>query len=191
MKFRRRSRSRTVRGKPNYLWIASAGTFGQLPGATARGAILEPGDWSGTVTETQCTLCRCTLILNALTTTASGDGPFRSNYCVGLHWASDATGESLDLDNYTEWPDFFAKHDRVLRIGILEYENVQTQLTGTGATPLQFSQLPDPVINFRNPRKLKGDDSLVVWVGGGPAAVGGEVRYVKWYARSLVRTGLK
>lgn len=186
---RRRSKRTGVRGKPNYLWINTAGDMSLVNGQTTWDSLLVPADWSGTVTETQCTLLRLvvtvyTICLNQETTPI----PHAQNACIVLGSASEGNGfDPLDISEITEWPDFFAKYDRVLRIFRLEW-NGETQ--NTTAMPVQFSQLPDPVMNLKTPRLLRGDDSVRLCVGGRIFMDVGEYG-LYWFARSLVRIGLR
>lgn len=183
---RRRSRARFVRGKPNYMWIASSGSVAQVLGVSERENILQPGDWSGTNTETKCTLLR--LVLTFGTYTGGGSGtPHRSNYVIGLGDASTTDVESADIDNVGEWPDFMERHDRIFHIGTLEWEGSSW---ADQSLPVQFSQLPEPVVNLKTPRRLDGSDSVSMWVGGGVALKAAEANFVNWFARSLVRVGL-
>jgi len=185
---RRRSKRVTVRGKPNYLWISSAGELAQIPDLTVWDAVLIPADWSGTVTETQCTLLRMVLSLYCVTGTPFG-GAHASNCVITIGNASEAASSSTsNIDLYTEWPDFFSEQDRVLRIHRLEWSGLDP---GQTVLPVQFTQVPDPVVNLRTPRVLKGDDSIRLCVGGGFVQQETEVHSVHWFARSLVRTGLR
>lgn len=185
----RRSRRTGVRGKPNYLWINTAGDLALIEANTVWDAILQPGDWSGTVTDQSCTLLRMVLSVYTLTS-LSADEPHAENACILIaHSAEVATSSPLDISNYAEWPDFFAEYDRVLRIFRLEWEGaLKAAVVGL---PVQFSQLPEPVMNMKTPRRLTGQDSIRLCVGGAWAQATNEAPGVIWFARSLVRIGLK
>jgi hypothetical protein len=186
---RRRSRRSTVRGKPNYMWINTAGDLATIEGNTVWDGILVPQDWSGTVTETQCTLLRLVLSVYTYTTTESGY-PHAQNMAIVLGSASEGAGtDTLDVSLTADWPDFFISYDRVLRIGRLEWDGVIKQLQ-TGLL-VQFSQLPEPIMNLKTPRHLRGDDSVRLCVGGNFSQVASEVYAIMWFARSLVRLGLR
>jgi len=186
---RRRTSRRTIRGKPNYLWIQTAGEFSLTEHMTSHDAILIPGDWSGTVTESQCTLLR--MVFTVYTKTLSDTSLPHAQNAV-LHMA-DASGlsapDSVDVSNVNDWPDWFMTYDRILRIFRLEWDGAVN--TGAPAMPVQFSQLPDPIINLKAPRLLRGDDSIRLSVGGALTIATTEAPTVVWFARSLVRTGLR
>jgi len=185
---RRRSRRSAVRGKPNYMWVNTAGELATIFSNTVWDALLQPGDWSGTVTETQCTLLR--LVFSCYTSTLTlASEPHAENCAIVKGSANDASPAAESISDVNEWPDFFAKYDEVLRIFRLEWDG---QLKADNvALPVQFSQLPEPVFNLKTPRHLKGDDSVRLCVGGGLQPVGIEVSSVRWFCRSLIRTGLR
>jgi len=186
---RRRSKRSSVRGKPNYLWVNTAGELALVDNNTVWDPLLIPADWSGTVTETQCTLLRMVVSLYAYTST-SVTPPHAENGAIVLGSASEGAGgsDTLDISSYLDWPDFFTSYDRVLRIFRLEWDG---QLRVTEGLPVQFSQLPEPVLNLKTPRVLKGDDSVRLCVGCNRTSLGAEVVAVMWFCRSLVRTGLR
>lgn len=185
---RRRARSRMVRGKPDLLWVASAGEIAVTTGNSSYDPILQPGDWSGTVFEKKATLLR--LVLTCMTSTRDESGhPHSQNCCITMGDASEGTGSStLDVSSPTDWPDFFLQHDRVLRIFRLEWDGV---VGGTVDHPVQFSQLPDPIMSIKCPRLLNPDDSVRLWVGGSYTPVSTETALVTWFCRSLVRVGVR
>jgi len=185
---RRRSRRSTVRGKPNYMWINTAGDLALISGNTVWDGLLVPGDWSGTVTETQCTLLR--MVVSVYTQTINGGGPpHAENAAIVMGSASEGGGtDPLDISMPVDWPDFFLSYDRVLRIFRLEWDGVVANVNVP--LPVQFSQLPEPVMNLKTPRLLRGDDSIRLCVGGG-LQMDLEQPVVKWFCRSLVRTGLR
>lgn len=185
---RRRSRRSTVRGKPNYLWINTAGDLALIAGNTVWDALLVPGDWSGTVTEQTATLLR--MVVECYTITINDSGPpHAQNACITLGSASEGGGtDPLDISQTGDWPDFFISYDRVLRIMRLEWDGAQRN-TNVGL-PVQFSQLPEPVLNLKTPRLLRGDDSVRLNVGGNFTPVA-ETAMVAWFSRSLVRIGLR
>lgn len=186
---RRKSRRSTVRGKPNYLWINTAGELALIAGNTVWDALLVPGDWSGTVTETQCTLLR--MVVSVYTGTVGQEAtpvPHSQNAAILLGSASEGAGtDVLDISQPADWPDFFMSYDRVLRIFRLEF--AATQDGGT-TLPVQFSQLPEPVMNLKAPRLLRGDDSVRLCVGGN-VFMDIAQPHIWWFCRSLVRTGLR
>jgi len=185
----RSMRRRTVRGQPNYLWICSAGELAQQAGLTAWDAILQPGEWSGTPTEATCTLCRIVLQLYTSTTGVAG-AAHGSNCCLTMGNASEtAMSSTSDIDRPTEWPDFFAEQDRVLWTGRVEWDG--NLINQNVLLPVQFSQLPEPVINLRVPRRLNPDDSIRLCVGGGFVQSETEAFVLTWFCRSLVRTGIR
>jgi len=186
---KRRSRRSVVRGKPNYLWINTSGELAKINGSTVWDALLIPADWSGTVTETQCTLLRMVVSVYAMTMVAAGI-PHASNCAILMGSASEGSGmDTNDLDAYADWPNFFQAFDRVLRIFRLEWAAGPN--LGNPPLDIQFSQLPEPVMNLKTPRRLMGDDSLRLCVGGGPIPDTTEVYATRWFCRSLVRTGLR
>jgi len=185
----RRSRRSTVRGKPNYLWINTAGELSLIAGNTVWDALLIPADWSGTVTETQCTLLR--MVVSVYTYTVGTENPtvaHAQNACIVMGSASEGAGsDTNDISSHQDWPTFFQAYDRVLRLFRLEWAGTSDATT---SMPVQFSQLPEPVMNLKTPRVLKADDSIRLAVGGRvfldvsqPAVV--------WFCRALVRTGLR
>lgn len=186
---RRRSKRSTVRGKPNYLWINTAGDLAKVDGNSVWDALLIPADWSGTVTETQCTLLR--MVVSVYTKTFGATGlPHASNACIVLGSASEGAGsDTNDIDSYADWPTFFQAYDRVLRIFRLEWAAGPNM--GNPQLDVQFSQLPEPVMNLKTPRRLLGDDSVRLVIGGGPTPLTTEVYSITWFCRSLVRTGLR
>lgn len=186
---RRRSRRSTVRGKPNLMWVCTAGELALSTGVTVWDPLLIPGDWSGTVTESQCTLLR--MVVSCYTwTLTSPSVPHAENACIVLGDASAGGSSSVnDISHMNEWPDFFAESDRVLRIFRLEWDGA---VRGAGIQlPVQFSQLPEPVMNLKTPRLLRGDDSVRLCVGGGLVPALTEQPLVTWFCRSLVRIGLR
>lgn len=184
----RRSRSRAVRGKPNYIWIASAGQMAIIENATAYDVLLMPADWSGTVTEQSATLER--MLLNVTTDTRTEIGvPMTQNAAVYMSDANAAGGmDTLDISHYTDWPDWHMNHDRVLHEFRLEWSG---QISMQPQMPVQYTQLPEPVMNFRARRTLRPDDTIALGVGGLFAAQQGEVYYINWFCRSLVKVGLR
>lgn len=186
---RRKSRRSYVKGKPNYVWISSAGEIALVSAGTSWDATLIPGDWSGTVTEGQCTLLR--MVVSCYTEMQVEPGPaMAQNAAIVLGNASEAASFSvLDMSDTADWPDFFAAYDRVLRIFRLEWAG-STNPQGAGLA-VQFSQLPDPVMNLKTPRVLKGDDSIHLAVGGNWTQQQSETPVVHWFCRSLVRVGLR
>lgn len=185
---RRRSRSKAVRGRPNLLWIASAGEFALIQHNTVWDAILVPADWSGTVTEQQCTLER--IVLMAFTKTITNDGVAHSeNTVLFLGNANEQGGSSIsDISDPAEFPDFCESYDRILQWGRLEWD---ASSTIAGFWPVQYSQLPQPVMNVQCRRRLMGDDVVRFGCGGYYAEAIDETHYVGWFARCLVRIGLK
>jgi len=185
---KRRSRRSTIKGKPNYMWINTAGELALVSGNTVWDAVLIPGDWSGTVTEQQCTLLR--MVVSVYTATSNEEQnpvPHAQNAAITFGDASLVNGsDTSDISVPNDWPDFFANHDRVLRIFRLEWDAQGS----TTVLPVQFSQLPEPVMNLKTPRLLRGDDSIRLCVGG---RVNLELSTpsVNWFCRSLVRLGLR
>jgi len=182
---RTRRRTRTVRGKPNMLWISSAGDFSLEAGSTSGEAMLIPADWSGTVTETKCTLLRLVVIAY---TNALGDpgGPHIQNCAITMSNALVNPSSAYDITLPADWPDFFSQQDRVLHVFNREW-------SGDVDAPhlnVQYSQLPDPVMNLRTPRLLQGDDCIVIWAGGRYTSAT-MTPVLEWYCRALVRTGLR
>jgi len=186
---RRRSSRKSVRGKPNYMWISTAGELAAIPGSSASDAVLIPADWSGTVTETQCTLLR--MVFQAYTWTLSAESPPHAENCaLILHDASAQSINDADsITQYDDWPAFWLKYDRVLRFFRLEWDGKVKD--ANIVLPVQFSQLPEPVMNLKTPRLLRGDDSVALVVGGGMLQVTTEVAMITWFSRALVRTGLR
>jgi len=186
---RRSSRRTTVRGKPNYLWICTAGELALITDETVWDPLLTPGDWSGTVTEQSCTLLRMVLSCYTMTDLLEG-APHAENAAIVLgHSGENASSHTSDISYIQEWPDFFATYDEVLRIFRLEWDG---QLKSQYARlPVQFSQLPEPVMNLKTPRKLKGDTSVRLCVGGGYTPSVNQLATVSWFCRSLVRIGLR
>jgi len=188
---RRRSRRQGVRGKPNYLWIASAGELALGPGNTVWDTLLMPSDWSGTVTEQGATLLR--MVVQCYTDTRNNDqgGPHAQNAAI---WMSDANieggSDTLDISNWNDYPDFFARHDRVLHTFRLEWAGTGMRAPGA-SLPVQFSQLPEPVMNLKTPRRLNPDDTVVLGYGGFYSLESTEVPMITWFCRSLVRVGLR
>lgn len=186
---RRRSRRSLVKGKPNLMWIASAGDFALVENATVWDAVLIPGDWSGTVTEQQCTLLRMVISCYTLCANEAGN-PHAQNAVVFMGDANEQGGTStLDISSWNEWPDFFLNYDRILRIFRLEWDGALKN--GNVTLPVQFSQLPEPVMNLKTPRVLKGDDTVRVGCGGAFHQVTTETYVVTWFVRALVRIGLR
>lgn len=183
----RRSRTTRVVGRPNYLWINTAGSYVVVTGGTTWDAVIQPSDWSGTVTEQSCTLER--IVLSAYTLTRDQESPpFAANTALVVGPASNTTGfDSLDISLTSEWPEFFEKFDDVLHIGRLEWNGDVNPVN----LPLQFSQLPEPVANLKRRRRLQGDDAVWFCTGGSNPDIPGATWYVVWFARSLVRVGLK
>jgi len=185
---KRRSRSRSVRGRPNYLWIATAGSLAQINGSSAYDHLLIPGDWSGTVTEQGCTLLRMTVCLYTQTAGDAG-APHSENFAIALGSASEAPAggiEVLDCSNINDWPDFCITHDRILHTGRVEWDgNLYPNWL-----PVQFSQLPEPVMNLKRPRRLTGEDSVRLYIGGRYTYTS-DSPLVIWFCRFLVRVGLK
>jgi len=186
---RRRSKRSTVRGKPNYLWINTAGELAQVTGNTVWDALLIPADWSGTVTETSCTLLRMVVSVYTKTTEEAGIA-HAENAAIVMGSASEGAGtDTNDITSYADWPTFFQAYDRVLRIFRLEWDGAVN--AGNPLVPVQFSQLPEPVMNLKTPRRLLGDDSIRLCIGGGIIPLTTEIYSITWFCRSLVRTGLR
>lgn len=184
---RRRARSRTVKGKPNYIWVASAGELTLVTGNSSYDSLLVPADWSGTVFEGTATLVR--LVVQAYTWIRDEVGHAHAqNVVITMGDASEGTGsDTMDVSNYNDWADFCLRHDRVLQVSRLEWAN------GPAGTelPVQFSQLPEPVMNMKAPRTLRPDDSIRLWIGGNYAPNSSETCGITWFCRSLVRIGLR
>lgn len=171
------------------VWISSSGDLAVVDSQSSYDVLLQPGDWSGTVTEQSCTLVRLILMCYTMTVEAAG-AAHAQNFCITLGDASEGGGyDTLDISAVSEWPDFFERHDRVLHIGRLEWEGAVSG--NANVMPVQYSQLPDPVVNLKCPRLLRGDDSIRLWIGGQYVHVGTEVVLVRWFCRSLVRVGLR
>lgn len=183
----RRSRTRAVRGRPNYLWLNTAGEYSVIPDATAWDAVIQPGDWSGTVSEQSCVLERIVLSVYAVCFDAVSP-PHGQNTALVVGPASNNNGmDSLNISLDTEFAEFFAKFDDVLQLGRLEF----TGELSPGYLPVQFSQLPQPVMNLKCRRRLNADDAVWFCTGGVCPDVAIASWNVRWYARSLVRIGLK
>jgi len=186
---RRRSRRSTVKGKPNLIWVCTAGDLALVVGDTVYDALLVPGDWSGTVTEQSATLLRMVLTCYTYSSGTASEPPrhHAQNFAITMGNASEGDGSSSNnISDPGEWPDFFAESDRVLRLGRLEWDGTVT----ANVLPVQFSQLPEPILNLKTPRALRGDDSIRLNVGGRIAVVD-ETPVVTWFCRSLVRIGLR
>lgn len=187
-RLRRTSRTSRVRGKPNLIWVAAAGDLALVSGNTVWDAILLPGDWSGTVTEQSCTLER--IVVTCMTNTITAEGTDHcQNGLIFLGNANEQGGTSTaDISNFNDWPTFAADYDRWLHLFRLEWAGAVRTAT---FHPVQYSQLPDPVMNIKCRRRLNGDDVVRLGVGGFFPVATTEVHTVSWFARSLVRIGLK
>lgn len=164
------------------MWINVAGELLANPGSTQMEELLSPGDWSGTVTERNATLLR--VVIQMYTMTFNGEGyPQASNYAL-VH-GKYVSLSGMDIDNFAEWPDFFAEWDDVLRIGRIEYSG--EDVTGQVNLPVQYSQLPDPVVNFRTARRLRPDSSVILAIGGVNRILVAETYMVRYYARFFVK----
>jgi len=114
--------------------------------------------------------------------------PHAQNAVITLGDASEGTGsDTMDCSNINDWADFFLRHDRVLQVFRLEWAG------GPNGTelPVQFSQLPEPIMNMKTPRTLNPDDSIRLWIGGLYAPNASESVGITWFCRSLVRIGLR
>jgi len=174
--------------KPNLIWICSAGEIALVQNNSVYDAIIAPGDWSGTVSEQSATLERINLMIATKTITATGI-PHMENFAIVLGDAS-ATGGSdvLDVSNWDDWPSFFSAHDEgVLHVGRIEFDGT---LWVSQGNPVQFSQLPDPVVQCRTRRRLTPGTSVRLYLGGNFSVDTTEVHTVTWFARSLVRIGV-
>jgi len=185
----RRSRSRAVKGRPNLIWVATSGSLATISGNSVYDALLIPADWSGTVTEQNATLLR--MIVSVYTYTEDETGrPHAENAIIAMGDASEGSGsDTSDISNFQDWPTWFQKHEGVLRVFRLEWDGVVRN--GNTMLPVQFSQLPEPVLNLKTPRALKADDSIRLWVGGGETPSTTEQPAITWFCRSLVRIGLR
>lgn len=185
---RRKARRSGVRGRPNYVWVNTSGEFALVSTATQMEALLIPGDWSGTVTEQHVTLLRMVLMVHTATINETGHA-HGENCAIVKGFASDDDSLSgYDISNYDDWASFFAEYDEVLRIFYREWDGVWRD---NALLPVQFSTLPEPVLNIKTPRRLTGMDSIRLAVGGGWTQQGTEVPVVDWFCRSLVRIGIR
>jgi len=57
--------------------------------------------------------------------------------------------------------------------------------------PVQFSQLPESVMNLKTPRRLNPDDTIVLGCGCFRTLATAEVPNITWFSRALVRVGLR
>lgn len=187
---RRKSRRMAVRGRPNLIWVGTSGQLALVSGNSVWDPLLIPGDWSGTVTEQSATLLR--MVVSVYTATISDDqgGPHAQNAAIVMGNANEQGGtNTLDISNWNDWPDFFLAYDRVLHIFRLEWDGQNQR--DVNSLPVQFSQLPEPVMNLKTPRAMKPDDTIRLVMGGYYTPFGAEVPLVTWFCRSLVRIGLR
>lgn len=191
-RFKRYSRRKVVAGRPNLIWVSTAGFISLVRDTTTGEKILMPSDWSGTVTETQATLER--LVLSMYTNTQSFAGTAHAqNYAIVKHSnvLSSPGHSSADISQYPQWPDYFEQFDSILHIGRLEWDG--TIETAGYSLKVQFSQLPDPMVNLRCKRNLTGDEAIGLAVGGAwdMSYSDNSAPYVTWFCRSLVKIGLR
>lgn len=183
---RRGRRSYTRRGPSPFMWVNGSGIL-TLAAAnrTSWVDLLTPAEWSGTVTEQKATLVRIVLQLYAGFDDAGGL-PMAQNIAivVGNMLNSTSNFDSDDISNPGQFPDFFAKYDDCLYFGRLEFP---TGEIGVPALLVQYSQLPEPVINLKRPRKLEPDDTVRLAIGGQFSQVASEHPVVYWFTRILVR----
>jgi len=99
-----------------------------------------------------------------------------------------------NLGVLAQFPTFFTEYDECLHWGqytAMPYDATLAMMSsaiwpGGGS----LAAMPENMVNLNARRKLKGDDAIkVAW--GCPTQVAQEYYYVRWYARSLVRLGLK
>lgn len=193
---KRYSRRRTVRGKPNYVWITTNG-IGSLESTFAGSrtifdTILIPSDWQTVAGTAQ----SCTLVHTVYTHAMYGTSITATNSWCGLYAIVKTNDQNPltsppNLGKSVNFTSFFDEYDECLHWG---------QFTAMPFDALSFASglwvgggsmaaMPENMLNLNARRVLKGDDSIkVIW--SSPDVNLDDWR-VTWFARSLVRIGLK
>lgn len=192
---KRFSRRRSVRGRPNYCWISTAG-IGLLDGTnnlTIHDNILIPSDWqSSNIVENETTLCHIVYTHAAYGVAATAVTPFCSLYAICKTNDQPPASSPPNLGMLASFPTFFTEYDECLHWGqYTTMPNSQAVEFGTGVWPAggSLAAMPENMVNLNVRRKMKGDEAIkVIW--GTPEYPIGDW-YVRWFARSLVRLGLK
>lgn len=195
---KRYSRRRTVKGRPNYCWISTAGvgvlSSGVAGTVTVHDNILIPSDWqSGNIVENE-TLLVHTVYTHAMYGVNVGSTvPFCSIYAIVKTNDQAPASSPPNLGALTIFPAFFTEYDECLHWGqytCMPYSAALDKGAAVWPAGGSLAGMAENMVNLNSRRKLKGDDAIkVVW--GGPDAVGQESYFVRWFARSLVRLGLK
>ena len=195
---RRFSRKRFVKGRPNYCWITTCGVGTLASGGagttTLHDNVLIPSDWqSGNIVENETTVVHIVYTHAMYGVNESSIVPFCGLYAI-VKTGDTVPGVSpANISDPTLFPVFFTEYDECLHWG--QYTCMPYSLAlnkGNGVWPAggSLAGMPENMVTLNTRRKLKGDAAIkVMW--GSPSAVGQESYYLRWYARSLVRLGLK
>jgi len=196
---KRFSRRRGVRGRPNYSWITTAGTgtiqSSGVDAHTLHDNILIPSDWQmGEIVENETTLCHMVYTHAIYGSADTSTHSFCSLYAlVKTNDAAPGTSPA-NLGSLTLFPVFFTEYDECLHWGqytAMPYDALfSSGAYGAGVWPAggSLAGMPENMVNLNVRRKLKPDEAIkVMW--GAPLLNG--MYTVRWYARSLVRLGLK
>jgi len=194
---RRFSRRRSVRGRPNYCWITTCGSgtlasVGVLGPSTIYDQILIPTDWQTVnATNNECTLVH-TVYTHCMFGTAVGSNfSFCGLYAI-VKTGDQAPGTSPpNLGKLTSFVPFFDEYDECLHWGqytAMPYD-AAALASGLWVGGGSVTALPENMVNLNSRRKLKGDEAInVIW--SAPDVLQDQW-VVRWFARSLVRIGLK
>jgi len=194
---RRRGRtrwSRVVRAAPDYYWAHFAGAFGTLvDGENVSEVVFDPTE----IRASQVTGGHDVLVERLILRMHGYDQATNVNYCTGylLHFAShalnddddDLLGTSGNLNEAMGWVAFHLAFERVIHEGIIDVTGDLTEMVSNQKLYPVPVQAP---LNMRVHRKVRGDEVFRITLGA-PAAQSGYDPTFDWYARWLVRTGVK
>lgn len=193
----RRRRSRSVRGRPNYVWLTvtdinECDTNNVLHGLQV--PLLLPEDWNtlNAMNDTGCQLVH--LVYHHIAVGVSVPANYAWNSLYGIFKASDMSQQLASVPNMQDSLGFlntFDQFDECLHWGsytCMPYSIAQN--ADVFAAGGSVAGLAENVVNLNVKRNLKGDDSIIALYGV-PLAIGQEIWQVTSYCRCLVRLGLK
>lgn len=194
---KRYSRRRTVRGKPNLSWITTCGLVDLRNGASGApyDDILIPSDWQvgNTSQPAQVTLLHTVFGFYAF----GYNGQGAANYSWCSNYAIVRTSDQVHVGNFpllgklSEFIQFFDEYDECLHWGQFMCQQYDVALLhGVYAPGGTSAAQPENMLNLNSRRILKGDDAIKCFWGA-PDATDLNTFHCHWYARSLVRSGLK
>lgn len=194
---KRYSRRRTVRGKPDYCWITTCGVAvleEVAGGGTPYDFVLIPDDWrQNDNVENGTTLVHLVYTHAIFGANAAASFAYCSLYSLCKHNDTTPMTSPPNLGQQTQFANFFTEYDECLHWGqytAMPFNSPANASSATWPAGGSLAGMPENMVNLNVRRKMKGDDAIkVIWGSGSP--VSQSAFYCRWWARSLVRLGLK